>query len=139
MRTSNLQRAVSVSTDCYLCSVRPHIDTGYHQQASYLIARCFTEDPVLRFLMSSLSDEARLSYLPAYIYSLVKAAVLNDAMIQEANDWSCCAVWLPPGKRVDNPFTLLQAGLIGCLTKLGIGGLKVCGNVVKRTRLVRKF
>ena len=76
-------------------------------------------------MMSSLSDEARASYLPAYMHALLKAAALNDALFEEANDWACTAVWMPPCKRVDNPFTLVQAGFLQCLFKLGVGGCKV--------------
>lgn len=49
-------------------------------------------------MMSSLSEEARLSYFPSYMHSLLKAASLNDAVFEEANDWSCAAVWMKPGK-----------------------------------------
>ena len=76
-------------------------------------------------MMCSLSDEAREAYYPAYMHALLKAGSLNDAIFEEANEWSCCAVWMPPGKRVDNPFTLLQAGFLTCLLKLGFGGCKV--------------
>ena len=75
-------------------------------------------------MLSSLSDADRLAYLPTYIHSLLRAAMLNDAVFQEANDWSCCAIWMLPGKRVDNPFTMLQAGLFGVLWNIGLGGCK---------------
>lgn len=78
----------------------------------------------MRFMTSSLSGEEHLAYLPTYMGSLLKAAMLNDAIFQEANDFSSCAIWVLPGRRVDNTFTLLPAGLIGCLFKVGIGGLK---------------
>lgn len=60
-----------------------------------------------------------------YFDTLMKAAALNDAIFLEANDWSCISVWMPPGKRVDNPWTIFQAGFVGALLKLGIGGCKV--------------
>ena len=77
-------------------------------------------------MLSDLSDPDRLKYLSDYIHVLLKASALNDGAFQEANDWSCCAVWMPPGKRIDNPWTVLPAGLIGVLMKLGISGCKVC-------------
>ena len=96
----------------------------YLSKSSDVLARTFTEDPVIMFMMSSLPEPARLAYLPAYMHSLLKAASLNSAIFEEANDFACCAVWMPPGKRVDNPFTLIQAGFIQCLLRLGIGGCK---------------
>lgn len=59
------------------------------------------------------------------MHILLKASALNDGSFQEANDWSCAAVWMPPGKRIDNPWTVFQAGLMGVLFKLGIRGCRV--------------
>lgn len=54
----------------------------------------------------------------------MKAAQLNSAICQETNDFQSVAVWMPPGKRVDNEFTILQSGLVSVVLKLGLGGLK---------------
>ena len=97
----------------------------YHPRATALISKTFTTDPVIRFMLSSLPDNDRLAYLPAYISTLLKAAAINDAVFEEANDWACCAVWMPPGKQVDNPLTMLQAGILGVLWRIGVGGCKV--------------
>ena len=124
----------------------PKITTGgkeYHARATELLAKVFTTDPVLRFMLSGLSDEARLAYLPEYMHSILKAAALNDASFVEANDFSCCAVWMPPGKRVDNPFTILQAGLIGVMWRGGWGAVKVLIDASSGSRqpskLTRRF
>ncbi|KAF2478557.1 hypothetical protein BDY17DRAFT_328097 [Neohortaea acidophila] len=93
-------------------------------QATKVLTKCFWDDPVVRFMMSSMTDEARKAYYPAYMHSLLKAAALNAAIFTEAADWACVAVWLLPGKTVDNPFTMLQAGLLGCLWRLGVVGVK---------------
>ena len=100
-----------------------HID--YLPQATALLTRAFAEDPVIQFMLCDLSNAEKREYLPEYMHVLLKASMLNDAAFQEANDWSCCAVWMPPGKRVDNLWTVLPAGLIGVLFKLGISGCKV--------------
>ncbi|KAK3690827.1 hypothetical protein LTR37_018955 [Vermiconidia calcicola] len=97
---------------------------GYLPKAAELISRTFTEDPVIKFMLSSLSDEDRLAYMPTYMHTLLKAATLNDGLIQEANDWCCCAVWMPPGKRVDNIFTMIPAGILGCFWKNGVAGIR---------------
>ena len=35
------------------------------------------------------------------------------------------AVWMPPGRRVDNPWTFIPAGMFGAVLKLGLKGIKV--------------
>ncbi len=101
------------------------LNPEYLPKATEVIARNFTEDPALRYMLCDLPEDERLAYLPAYMHCLLKASALNDAVFQEANDWSCAAVCMLPGKRVDNLWTVLPAGLLGALWKLGINGLKV--------------
>jgi hypothetical protein len=97
----------------------------YLSKATEVISRNFTEDPAIKYMLCDLSESERLAYLPTYMHSLLKASALNDGAFQEANDWLCAAVWMPPGKRVDNPWTFIPAGMIGMLFKLGIKGCKV--------------
>jgi hypothetical protein len=80
---------------------------------------------VITYVTTNMSQEARISYLPKYFDSLLTAAVLNKGTFTEANSFSCVGVLIPPGSRVDNPFTLLQSGLIGMLWNLGFGGYQV--------------
>ena len=75
-------------------------------------------------MLSDLPEDERLAYLPDFMHSLLKASALNNGAFQEANDWSCAAVWMPPGKKIDNPFTVIQAGLVGIAWKIGIRGCK---------------
>lgn len=90
-----------------------------------MMAEVFKDDPVIRYMTSSLSQAEHEAYLRPYFRTLWKAALLNDATFQEANDWSCCAVWMPPGKHVDNWLTIIPAGFIGSVVRLGVGGGKV--------------
>ncbi|EME39642.1 hypothetical protein DOTSEDRAFT_75330 [Dothistroma septosporum NZE10] len=96
----------------------------YKEKTTILLADIFRDDPVIRFMLSNLGDTARLSYMHEYFSALGKAAMLNNAKFQECSDWSCVAVWMPPGKKVDNSFTIIQAGLVQSVLRLGIGGLK---------------
>ena len=80
-------------------------------------------------LCSMPTQSARLAYLPDYFQTLLKAAALNSASfdtIGPDGKYEACAVLLPPGKRVDNTWTLIPAGFLGCLWRLGWGGCKVC-------------
>lgn len=89
------------------------------------LSKCFVDDPVLTFLQNNKPRDQRLSYLPHLFRVLVKAAVLNDAVITEINDWEACAIWMPPGKKVDNWATNVQAGFFSVLWNLGIWGVRV--------------
>jgi hypothetical protein len=74
--------------------------------------------------------EARLAYLPKYFDGLLTAASMNQAKFEEADDWKACGVLMPPGCRVDNPLTIIQAGFISMLWNVGIGGCQVHSEVM---------
>lgn len=91
-----------------------------------VLAPVFRNDPVIAYMLCSLKDDAaRQAYLPAYFHNLFKAAGLNKAAFDEIEDWKCCSIMLPPGKRVDNTWTLIPAGLFPTLWKLGVSGCQV--------------
>jgi hypothetical protein len=75
--------------------------------------------------MGSLTEEERRDYLPDFITALLRGGTLNKGVILEVSAWGCCAVMLPPGKKVDNPFTIIQAGFVGALLRLKPRGIKV--------------
>jgi hypothetical protein len=95
------------------------------QLAVSTLTPLFVDDPILTYLLFTLSDSKRKTYLQAFMTSLLKAAALNGATFLEANNWDSCGVLVHPGRRVDNPFTLLQAGLIPAMCNIGISGIKV--------------
>ena len=83
-------------------------------------------DPVFRWLLLDHTpgavQEAKLHQL---LTGFTRAAALNDAVFAEAGgDFGCVAILMPPGKRVDNPWTMLQAGLIPAMMSIGVGGFK---------------
>lgn len=97
------------------------------KKAARVLAKEFEDDPVIRYMLCAFeSEEKRVEYLPNYFDKLIKAAALNHAKFDEANDWSACAVWMPPKCRVDNTLTLLPAGFISLLWNCGIQGCSVC-------------
>ncbi len=91
-----------------------------------VIAACFKDDPTIKFLLSSMPEDKRLAFFPTYWRSLLRQAMLNDAIFQEANDWACCAVWMLPGKRIDNPLTIITSPLtfVNLLWNVGVGSCK---------------
>lgn len=90
--------------------------------ASALYKNAFRNDPVLAYMLGELSTKDRHAYLYSYFRALLTAAGLNDARFLEAEDWSSAAVIMPPGKRVDNFWTLLPAGLVGMVWRVGLKG-----------------
>jgi hypothetical protein len=72
-----------------------------------------------------MSTETRIAYLPRYFNTLLTAAAMNNASFMEANDWESCNILMPPGHKVDNPWTLLPAGFIPLLWNTGIRGCQV--------------
>nr|POF17838.1 putative n-acetyltransferase [Quercus suber] len=98
--------------------------TEYKERATALYSVVFRDDPVIVFLLSSMSAAQRVAYTAQYMGVLMKAAWLNAATFEEADGWKCAAVWMPPGARVDNPLTIVQAGFVGCVLKMGPGGAK---------------
>jgi hypothetical protein len=76
-------------------------------------------------MLHSMPAAERAAYLPNYFSVLLKAAALNGATFEEANGWASCGVLVPPGKRVDNFWTLLPAGFAGMAWRVGRGGCMV--------------
>ncbi|KAF2168866.1 hypothetical protein M409DRAFT_20879, partial [Zasmidium cellare ATCC 36951] len=96
----------------------------YKDEAANRLAKIFRDDPIIRYMLSSLDPTARAAYMQEYFHTLLKAAALSAGIFQQAASWSCIAVWLPPGSRLDGPLTILRAGFIPCILKLGLGGAK---------------
>ncbi|GLI79933.1 hypothetical protein PoHVEF18_008281 [Penicillium ochrochloron] len=89
-----------------------------------LNGRVFDDDPVITYMLLDMPKEERLAYLPTYWSILVKSALLNDALITEADGWKAGSVVIPPGRHVDNVWTLFYAGFLGVLWKMGASGFK---------------
>jgi hypothetical protein len=90
-----------------------------------LNGRVFDDDPVIMYMLLEMPKEERLAYLPTYWSILIKSALLNDALITEADGWKAASVVIPPERQVDNVWTLFYAGFLGVLWKMGASGFKV--------------
>lgn len=90
-----------------------------------ILAGSFGHDPVYTYVLNTLDDSDRTSYLPKFLHSVVKSCVLNGGKVFEVGDWSACGVAMPPGTKPDSVGTLMQAGLLSVLWKIGISGCKV--------------
>jgi hypothetical protein len=93
-----------------------------------LNGRVFDTDPVIAYMLLGMSQQQKLAYLPTYWATLIKSALLNRAVITEADGWKSASVVIQPGGYIDNVWTLLWAGFLGVLWKMGLAGVKVYGN-----------
>jgi hypothetical protein len=84
-----------------------------------VIGPAFEEDPVYSYFLNKWTLAQRKEIIPKMLYHLVKACALNDAKFIEAGNWGSCVCLVPPGKKMENPFTILQAGLIPMLAATG--------------------
>ncbi|KAJ5591474.1 uncharacterized protein N7459_001843 [Penicillium hispanicum] len=84
----------------------------------------FDNDPVVTYMLLDMPRQQRLDYLPTYWSTLVRSALLNHALITEADGWKAASVIIPPGRYIDNIWTLLYAGFLCVLWKIGLSGFK---------------
>ena len=87
-----------------------------------LYAGAFRDDPVITYMLCNLTTENKNDYLETYFKRLLAAAGLNGGIFEEADDFSSAQVVVPPGKKVDNPWTIIPAGGLSVLFKLGWKG-----------------
>lgn len=88
--------------------------------ASEVYKDAFKDDPVITYMLEKLSPSQRYEQLYNFFTALMTAAALNKGVFEEVEDWSAASVLMPPGERVDNPLTLIPAGLIRLIFKAGI-------------------
>ncbi|KAH8646380.1 hypothetical protein BGZ60DRAFT_424488 [Tricladium varicosporioides] len=97
----------------------------YITRGAVLLSAAFLPDATITYLLSSLSTkEAREAYHAQLFHVFLKAAVLNGGSIDEVDGWKSCGVLLPPGCDIGNPFKVVQAGFLGVMWTLGLGGIR---------------
>ncbi|KAJ5590342.1 hypothetical protein N7450_004314 [Penicillium hetheringtonii] len=75
-----------------------HGKREYLNKVASLNGRVFDTDPVVTYMLLDMSQEERLTYLPTYWSTLVRSALMNDALITEADGWKAASVIIPRGK-----------------------------------------
>jgi hypothetical protein len=104
---------------------RLNIQAEYIDKTVEILTRAFEGDPVFTWLLQDFPQSQHQSILPRYLRAFFTAASLNRGMFINADGFGCCAVLLPPGARIDNPWTMLPAGLIPAIFATGLRGFKV--------------
>jgi len=89
--------------------------------AARILSKAFESDFTLRYIFCHMSEEEKNRILPSYFRGLLTAAALNNGTFDFLDNDNCCGVLMPPGCKVDNPLTLIPAGFIGMVWKIGLG------------------
>lgn len=92
--------------------------------ASRILSKAFEDDFTLRYIFCHMSEEEKNAILLWYFRGLLTAAVLNKGTFEFLDNDNCCGVLMPPGCKVDNPFTLISAGFLGMVWKIGLGATR---------------
>lgn len=90
--------------------------------AASLFSHTFQDDPAIAYLFLNVSHEERVSFLESYFKRGIKAAVLNDSLITEIDDWKAAAVIVPPGASLEGFSTMLASGMLSVMWRMGISG-----------------
>ncbi|ROW00642.1 hypothetical protein VSDG_03177 [Cytospora chrysosperma] len=96
----------------------------YVDRANQVLTRSFLGDPVYTWLLHDFSLSEQETVLPKLLSAFLTQGALNGAIFIEVADFGCCGVLMPPGKSIENPWTLPSAGLLSTLWTIGLGGFK---------------
>lgn len=102
---------------------------GIVPAAAKVYEHAFRSDPVMAYYFPDYTLARRKAAFHDFFTRLLTAAALNFAIIYSAStassnssDCSSFAFLMLPGKTVDNPLTLIPAGIIGALWTMGFRG-----------------
>ncbi|KAH8768294.1 hypothetical protein F5883DRAFT_70332 [Diaporthe sp. PMI_573] len=86
-----------------------------------ILTPAFIGDPVFTWLLHTTDSKKHGAVLPKLFRGFFTQCALNGSIFLEVDDYGCCGVLMPPGATVQNPWTMLQAGLIPALWNPGAG------------------
>lgn len=93
-----------------------------------LLTSAFNADPVYRWFLHDFPLSQHPNILPKFFRPFLIQALLNNGLLIEAGSLSSCGLIMPPGSRLENPWTILRAGLVPAVWNVGFGTLKVYSN-----------
>ncbi|RYP71048.1 hypothetical protein DL769_004761 [Monosporascus sp. CRB-8-3] len=96
----------------------------YVERTIQVLTPTFEKDPVYTWLLHHLPKPERQSVLPKLFRAFFTQGSLNNGVFVEVDNFGCCGLFMPPGARIENPWTLLQAGLISALFTIGLRSFK---------------
>ncbi|EXJ84199.1 hypothetical protein A1O3_04866 [Capronia epimyces CBS 606.96] len=92
--------------------VAPH----EYKEAAACLAEAFRHDQIVRYAIDTpdrmhLSEEERFDLHRAAMEYVTYAHCLQGLVLTAGDNYGCVALWLPPGKNIDDWFTMLRSGL----------------------------
>ncbi|KAI0380499.1 hypothetical protein F5Y04DRAFT_289493 [Hypomontagnella monticulosa] len=96
----------------------------YVDRTIKILTPAFIGDPVFTWLLHNYALSKHEKKLDQLFSAFFTQAALNEAIFLEIADFACCSVLIQPGKSVENPRTLISAGLFPALWNLGLGPFK---------------
>ncbi|KAI1180225.1 hypothetical protein F4777DRAFT_531381 [Nemania sp. FL0916] len=96
----------------------------YVERTIGTLTPAFKDDPLYAWLIHQFPVSEHPAVLVKLFHAFFAQGTLNNGIFVEVNDFSCCGLLMPPGTSVENPWTLLQAGLVPALFSIGPGTFK---------------
>ncbi|KAK2613191.1 hypothetical protein N8I77_000118 [Diaporthe amygdali] len=84
----------------------------------------FRGDPVYTWLLHTFDSSDHDSVRRELLRAFFTQCALNDGLFIEVDDYGSCGLLIPPGAAAENPWTLLQAGIVPALWNIGLGTFK---------------
>ncbi|RMZ85555.1 hypothetical protein DV737_g579, partial [Chaetothyriales sp. CBS 132003] len=92
------------------------VEAHEYKQAAACLAEAFSEDHVVRYPIDTpdrmdMSEEERFKMHSESMEYVTYAHCLNGLVLTIGEDFECVALWLPPGKNIDDWWTILRSGM----------------------------
>jgi len=92
--------------------VTPH----EYKEAAACLAEAFRLDPIVRYAVDTpdrmhLSEEERFELHQAAMEYVTYAHCLQGLVLTVGDNFDCVALWLPPGKNIDDWMTIIRSGM----------------------------
>jgi len=87
-----------------------------YKEAAACLAEAFRIDDIVRYAIDTpdrdhLSEEERFELHKAALEYVTYAHCLQGLVLTVGEDYDCVALWLPPGKNIDDWMTILRSGM----------------------------
>lgn len=98
-----------------------------YKEAAACLAEAFKSDHVVRYAIDTpdrlhMSEEERYALHTAGMEYVVYAHILQGLVLSVGENYDCVALWLPPGKNIDDWWTILRSGMWRMNYKLSAEG-----------------
>lgn len=85
----------------------------------------FRDDSLCTWLIHHFPTTEHQTIRAKLLQGFLTQGWLNDGIFVEVGSFGCCGLFMPPGTSIENPWTLLRAGLIPALLTIGPKTFKV--------------